>query len=138
MHSTNKFHEKNLTYFFWVINPENQNLRLLRRGKAMSGAPIIKGTSQLPKNPIKIGITIKKIIIKAWAVTTTLYSWSSIKIVPAPANSIRIKALNLVPTIPAQTPRIKYKVPMSLWLVDISHFLVLIILPNSDYTYNWG
>ena len=38
----------------------------------MSGAPIIRGTSQLPNPPIKIGITIKKIIINAWAVTTTL------------------------------------------------------------------
>ena len=45
---------------------------LFNRGKAMSEAPSIKGTSQLPNPPIKIGITIKKIIIKAWAVTTTL------------------------------------------------------------------
>ena len=43
----------------------NQNLKLFNRGKAMSGAPSIKGTSQLPNPPIKIGITIKKIIIKA-------------------------------------------------------------------------
>jgi hypothetical protein len=50
----------------------NQNLILFIRGKAMSLAPNIKGTSQFPKPPIKIGITIKKIIIKAWAVTTTL------------------------------------------------------------------
>jgi hypothetical protein len=28
----------------------------------MSGAPIIKGTNQLPKPPISVGITIKKII----------------------------------------------------------------------------
>ena len=51
---------------------KNQNLILLSRGKAMSGAPSIKGTSQLPNPPIKIGITMKKIIINAWAVTTTL------------------------------------------------------------------
>jgi hypothetical protein len=44
---------------------KNQNLILFIRGKAMSGDPIIKGTSQFPKPPIKIGITIKKIIIKA-------------------------------------------------------------------------
>ena len=31
----------------------------------MSGDPNIKGTSQFPKPPIKIGITIKKIIINA-------------------------------------------------------------------------
>jgi hypothetical protein len=53
---------------------KNQNLRLLSRGKAISGAPNIKGTSQLPNPPIRIGITMKKIMIKAWAVTTTLYN----------------------------------------------------------------
>lgn len=43
----------------------NQNLILFIRGNAISGAPSIRGTSQFPKPPIKIGITIKKIIIKA-------------------------------------------------------------------------
>jgi len=51
----------------------SQNLMLFRRGKAMSGAPSISGRSQLPNPPIMIGITIKKIITKACAVTITLY-----------------------------------------------------------------
>jgi hypothetical protein len=51
---------------------KNQNLMLFKRGKAMSGAPNINGTSQFPNPPIRMGITIKKIITKAWAVTTTL------------------------------------------------------------------
>jgi hypothetical protein len=38
----------------------------------MSGAPIIRGTSQFPNPPIIIGMTMKKIMIKAWAVTITL------------------------------------------------------------------
>ncbi|MCP6605999.1 hypothetical protein NL500_27710 [Klebsiella pneumoniae] len=50
----------------------NQKLILFIRGKAISGAPIISGTSQFPNPPIIIGITMKKIIINAWAVTTTL------------------------------------------------------------------
>jgi len=50
----------------------SQNLMLFIRGKAMSGAVIIKGINQLPNPPIMIGITIKKIIINAWAVTITL------------------------------------------------------------------
>lgn len=50
----------------------NQKLILFIRGKAISAAPNIKGTNQLPKPPIKTGITIKKIIINACAVTTTL------------------------------------------------------------------
>jgi hypothetical protein len=45
---------------------------LFIRGNAMSGAPSIRGTSQFPKPPIRIGITMKKIITNAWAVTMTL------------------------------------------------------------------
>lgn len=51
---------------------KSQKLMLFIRGKAMSGAPSIKGTSQFPNPPIKIGITMKKIITKACAVTITL------------------------------------------------------------------
>jgi hypothetical protein len=51
---------------------KNQNLILFKRGNAISGAPNIRGTSQLPNPPIRIGMTIKKIIINACAVTTTL------------------------------------------------------------------
>lgn len=50
----------------------SQKLMLFIRGKAMSGAPIINGTSQFPNPPIIIGITMKKIITNAWAVTMTL------------------------------------------------------------------
>lgn len=54
----------------------SQNLILFIRGNAMSGAPSINGTSQLPNPPISTGITRKKIIKTAWAVTIVLYSWS--------------------------------------------------------------
>lgn len=50
----------------------SQKLILFIRGNAMSGAPIIRGISQFPNPPIMIGITIKKIITKACAVTITL------------------------------------------------------------------
>ena len=40
----------------------------------MSGAPSINGKSQLPNPPMNTGITKKKIIKKAWAVTNVLYS----------------------------------------------------------------
>ena len=43
----------------------SQKLILFIRGKAMSGAPIIRGTSQFPNPPIIIGITMKKIMTKA-------------------------------------------------------------------------
>lgn len=50
----------------------SQKLMLFIRGNAMSGAPIISGTNQFPNPPIMMGITMKKIITKAWAVTITL------------------------------------------------------------------
>jgi hypothetical protein len=50
----------------------NQKLKLLSRGNAISGAPIINGISQLPNPPTIAGITMKKIMTKACAVTTTL------------------------------------------------------------------
>ena len=50
----------------------NQNLKLFIRGKAISGDPIIRGINQFPNPPIVTGITMKKIIISAWAVTTVL------------------------------------------------------------------
>jgi len=53
----------------------NQKLILFIRGKAISGAPIIKGTNQLPNPPINVGITMKKIISIACPVTITLYKW---------------------------------------------------------------
>lgn len=50
----------------------SQNLILFNRGNAMSGAPSIRGRSQLPNPPINTGITRKKIIKNAWAVTRVL------------------------------------------------------------------
>jgi len=52
----------------------NQKLKLFNLGNAISGAPIKIGTNQLPNPPIITGITMKKIIKIACAVTTTLYN----------------------------------------------------------------
>lgn len=51
----------------------NQKLILFNLGKLISALPIISGTNQLPKPPISTGITMKKIMINACAVTITLY-----------------------------------------------------------------
>ena len=45
---------------------------LFMRGNAMSGAPIISGTIQLPKPPIMAGMSTKKIMIRPCEVTITL------------------------------------------------------------------
>jgi hypothetical protein len=50
----------------------SQKLMLFIWGNAILGAPIISDTNQLPKPPVRIGITMKKIITKAWAVMMTL------------------------------------------------------------------
>jgi len=50
----------------------SQKEKLFSRGKAISGAPSIRGASQLPKPPIMVGITKKKIMMKAWAETIVL------------------------------------------------------------------
>ena len=44
------------------------------RGYLISGDAIIKGVNQFPNPPIILGMTKKKIIRKAWAVTKVLYS----------------------------------------------------------------
>ncbi len=49
----------------------SQNEMLFMRGNAMSGAPIMSGTIQLPKPPIIAGMTMKKIMIRPCAVTIT-------------------------------------------------------------------
>ena len=51
---------------------EQPELMLLSRGKAMSGAPIMIGTNQLPKPPIIAGMTMKNTMIRPWAVMMTL------------------------------------------------------------------
>ena len=97
---------------------KSQKLILFNRGNAMSGALIINGTNQFPKPPIIVGITKKKIMMKAWDVTITLYTWSSPSRWPGLPNSKRMRQLNAVPTKADQTPKRKYNVPISLWLVE--------------------
>lgn len=53
---------------------KSQNLMLFNRGNAMSGVPSMRGNSQFPNPPINTGITKKKIIRNACAVTIVLYS----------------------------------------------------------------
>lgn len=98
----------------------SQKLMLFIRGNAMSGAPIIRGISQFPKPPIMIGITIKKIITNAWAVTSTLKIWSLPNSEPGCVSSIRISTLKQAPTSPDHAPNSRYNVPISLWFVEKS------------------
>jgi len=93
-----------LTIIKIIEGSNNQKLILFRRGKAISPKPIIIGINQLPKPPIKIGITLKKIIINAWPVTIQLYNWELPKTLPGWPNSIRIILLIDEPIRPPHTP----------------------------------
>ena len=55
-----------------IAGISNQKLMLFMRGNAMSGAPIISGTNQLPKPPISAGITRKNTMMRPCAVMMTL------------------------------------------------------------------
>ena len=46
------------------ITMYHQNLILFIRGDSISGAPSIKGTNQFPNAPIRIGVTIRKLLQK--------------------------------------------------------------------------
>lgn len=87
----------------------------------MSTAPSINGISQLPKPPIKIGITIKKIIINACRVKAILYQGVRLKKRLEFLRLIRIIILRVKPDIPPNIPIIRYKVPIFLWLQEFNH-----------------
>ena len=100
-------------------NGSSQNEMLFMRGKAMSGAPIISGTSQLPKPPIIAGMIMKNTMIRPWPVTKTLKVCGSVKICrPGYISSARIIIERKPPTQPAQIANTRYIVPMSLWFVE--------------------
>ena len=92
---------------------------LFMRGNAMSGAPIISGTSQLPKPPIIAGMIMKNTMIRPWPVTKTLKVCGSEKICrPGSISSARIAIDRSPPTMPAKIANTRYIVPMSLWFVE--------------------
>ena len=100
----------------------SQKLMLFIRGNAMSGAPIISGTNQLPKPPIIAGMTMKNTMISPWAVIST-FQWcahSSKLALPGPsgqawlriwmpgsASSARMTPEIAPPMIPATIAKIR-------------------------------
>ena len=97
----------------------SQNEMLFMRGNAMSGAPIMIGTNQLPNPPISAGITMKKIMIRPCEVVKTLYVSALPKIcIPGSCSSARMAMDSAPPITPAVIAKIRYIVPMSLWFVE--------------------
>ena len=103
----------------------NQNEMLFILGKAMSGAPIINGTNQLPKPPINAGMTTKNTINKPCAVIMTFHACpSATTSKPGAASSALIRREKKPPTNPARIANIMYNVPISLWFVEKNHLLI--------------
>ena len=99
----------------------SQNEMLFMRGKAMSGAPIISGTNQLPKPPIMAGITMKNTMMRPCPVTNTLKTWPLAKYCrPGSCSSMRMTTDRKPPISPPMMANSRYIVPMSLWLVELS------------------
>ena len=72
---------------------------------------------------------MKKIITIARAVIILLYNWlSAIYCTPGPDNSSRMRTEKAVPIKPANNANIKYKVPISLALVDKNHLSFHIVI----------
>ena len=78
-------------------------------------------------------------MIKACAVTITLYSWvlPNNNKLPGFISSQRINIESHNPAKPFKIPKIKYKTPISLWLVEhtqrINQFLIKVIFKNINY-----
>ncbi len=100
----------------------SQKDTLFMRGKAMSGAPIISGTNQLPKPPIIAGMTMKKTMIRPCAVIMTFQkclaavrslappsAWAHVPRywIPGCASSRRISPDSAPPTMPATIAKIR-------------------------------
>lgn len=103
----------------------NQKLRLFKRGKAISGAPISIGTKKLPKPPTAIGTTTKKSIKTPCIVTITLYNWYWPNNIwwPGKASSILIITDNKTDRQAVKLPKRRYIMPILLWLVVKNHLL---------------
>ncbi len=97
-------------------NGRIQKLQLFMRGSAMSGAPIIIGTSQLA-SPTKPGMTAPKIMTRACMVVIWLKNIGSTICRPGSKSSARMIMAIAPPTKNISNENIRYSVPMSLWLV---------------------
>ena len=97
-------------------NGSIQKLQLFMRGRAMSGAPIIMGMSQLAK-PTVPGMTTPKIITRACRVVMELKNCGCTNCRPGSKSSALITIAMAPPTKNMISANIRYRVPMSLWLV---------------------
>jgi hypothetical protein len=104
-------------------NGRIQNDQLFSRGSAMSGAPTIIGTSQFA-SPTNAGITAPKIITSACIVVIWLKKCGSTICRPGWNSSLRMISAMKPPTKNISSEKHRYSVPMSLWLVVVTHRII--------------
>ena len=94
----------------------SQKLKLFRRAKAMSEAPICSGIIQFA-NPTKAGMMAPNTMIRPCMVVKELNSSGLKNCRPGWNSSARINSASTPPTISMVSANSMYNVPMSLWLV---------------------
>ncbi len=97
-------------------NGRIQKLKLLRRGSAMSGAPTCIGIIQFA-SPVHAGMIAPKIMMRACMVVRELKNCGSKNCSPGWNSSSRISIAAPPPMKNIVQAKIRYIVPMSLWLV---------------------
>jgi len=97
----------------------SQKPQLLRRGRAMSGAPIISGIIQLAK-PVAAGMSAAKIITSAWTPISWLKNSGFMSCRPGWKSSARTARIIAPPTKNISSEKVMYIVPISLWFVVVS------------------
>jgi hypothetical protein len=80
----------------------------------------------LPKPPIRAGITTKNTMMSPCAVMKTFHSWPGSlaparNCTPGSWSSMRMITEKSPPIMAATSDKVRYIVPMSLWLVELSH-----------------
>ena len=93
-----------------------QNDQLFMRGNAMSGAPICSGIIQFAR-PTNAGITAPNTMISACMVVMELKNSGCTNCRPGMASSERMTSAIMPPMKNIERLKIRYIVPMSLWLV---------------------
>ncbi|CPJ58695.1 Uncharacterised protein [Bordetella pertussis] len=98
----------------------SQKLKLFMRANAMLEAPICKGIIQLAK-PTNAGMTAPNTMIRPCMVVNWLNSSGRKNCRPGSNSSVRTASASTPPTMSITSEKIRYIVPMSLWLVANNH-----------------
>ncbi len=94
----------------------SQKLKLFMRAKAMSDAPICKGSIQFA-NPTKAGMMAPNTMMMPCMVVNWLNNSGLTTCSPGWNNSARMPRAKTPPTMSMAKLNSRYRVPMSLWLV---------------------